>query len=366
VTEANARVTATELRTVLRAGTQLIDVRSPGEFARGALPTAVNLPVLDDEERAAVGTTYRKGGQGAAIALGEDLVSGAVRADRVAAWRAAVTEHPDSVLYCWRGGLRSQIVQQWLAEAGCRVPLIEGGFKALRRACLEIIDEFAARAPLWVIGGRTGSGKTALLSAVPGAIDLEGLANHRGSAFGAAATPQPTPVDFENALAVRLLHLEWDEPALVEDESRTIGRLAIPEPLHAAMQRAPLAIVEVDRAARAAHIWKEYVEAPLAAGIPEAELAERYLGACDRIKRRLGGLRHGEIRGAIESAFRTALDPAPHQGWIAQLLEHYYDPMYDYQLSRKADRVAFTGTPADVVEFIKKINIDIDKHKLSP
>jgi tRNA 2-selenouridine synthase len=327
---------------VLRDGLPLVDLRAPVEFARGAVPNAVNLPLLTDDERAAVGTCFKQRGQAAAIALGESLVSGAVRAGRIALWQSFVESHPDALLYCWRGGLRSERVQQWLAEAGHAVPRIAGGFKALRQTCLDALAHVSATQRIVVLAGRTGSGKTALLEQFANAVDLERLANHRGSAFGAAATAQPPPISFENALAVELLRRAAAPCILLEDESRTIGRIGLPDCLHAAMQRAPLVVLEVPRVERARHILGEYVTAPRAAGVDVVALRDRYLAAADRIARRLGGTRHATVRGAIVDAFGGGGESA-HLRWIECLLEWYYDPMYDYQLQRKAGRVSVRG-----------------------
>lgn len=343
-------------RSLLAAGTPLIDVRAPTEFARGALPGAINLPLLDDAQRDAVGTCYRSHGQQAAVALGEQLVSGTVREQRLEAWCDAARQQPDSLLYCWRGGLRSRIVQGWMAERGYPLPVVEGGFKALRRTCLSVLDAFAADARLEVLGGRTGVGKTELLAGLPNALDLEGLANHRGSAFGAAETPQPTPVGFENALAAAMLRLPGRVSVIVEDESRTIGRLAVPEALHAAMQRAPVVILEADDADRCARIRRDYVELPLRTGLAPGALEERYCAACDRIRRRLGGVRHAEVRRLIARAFAAPGNAERHDDWIRALLRWYYDPMYDYQLSRKRDRVVFAGGRVEVRDRFARIH----------
>jgi tRNA 2-selenouridine synthase len=130
---------------LLRGGRVLIDVRAPVEFGQGALPRAVNLPLMDDEERRQVGIEYKQRGQDAAIALGQRLVSGAVKEDRVDAWVALLDDHPDAVVYCFRGGLRSQVSQQWLEEAGITRPRIRGGWKAMRQALCERIDAAAAQ-----------------------------------------------------------------------------------------------------------------------------------------------------------------------------------------------------------------------------
>ena len=324
-----------------------IDLRAPAEFEIGAVPGAVNLPLLNDDERHRIGLTYKKQGQSAAIALGETLVSGAVREARMSAWMDFIRTHPDTWLYCWRGGLRSSTVQGWLEEAGIRVERVPGGFKALRRRCLSLLESAPDEKPWLVLGGRTGTGKTLVLNQITGSIDLEGLANHRGSAFGAALSPQPTPVNFENALAVAWLEHAHDF-LLLEDESRTIGRLALPERWHAAMQRAPLVILEADMASRAAHIAAEYVTEPLAAGQTEEALAENLNSALDRIERRLGGVRHRAVKELLAEGFRRGA----HEAWIERLLAWYYDPMYDYQLEKKADRVIFRGDADSVRRFL--------------
>lgn len=344
-----------EHRRILREGLPLIDLRAPGEFALGAFPGAINLPLLTDAERAAVGTRYKQCGQQAAIALGEELVSGAIRAARVDAWRAFIATHPGTLLYCWRGGLRSQIAQNWLHDSGVDVARIAGGYKTLRRTCLQAIDEFCATTPLLVIAGRTGSGKTELLSQFDAIIDLERLVNHRGSAFGSNATSQPTPIAFENQLAITMLAASGRSPILVEDEGRTIGRLALPEPLLAAMQKAPIVVLEAPRNERAQRIHHEYVEIPLSSGTPPERLRERFCNALDRIHRRLGGLRHMQMKVLVESAFdEDPTNAASHCRWIEQLLEWYYDPMYDHQLTAKQERIVRTGDRTTVTAYLQK------------
>jgi len=334
---------------LLRDNTPFIDLRAPAEFARGALPTAVNLPLLNDEERAQIGRTYRSDGQQAAIALGEKLVSGPIRDSRMQAWKDFISRHPDAWLYCWRGGLRSQIVQQWLHDEGHELERVPGGFKALRQTCLRLLDQAPAHKHWLVLGGRTGSGKTELLKHTSAAIDLEGLANHRGSAFGAMSTPQPQPIDFENQLALALLQHEHDLLVL-EDESRTIGRISVPPAWHAQMQRSGLMILEADLASRCANIAREYVTEPLAAGIAEDDLQRRFSEALKRISRRLGGDRHKAISAQLQHAFVTG----DHHPWIESLLSWYYDPMYDYQLSKKQDRVLISGDQETLLAFLNE------------
>lgn len=332
---------------ILKRSLPLIDVRAPAEFVGGAVPGAVNLPLLDDAERAAVGKAYKARGRDAAVALGHRLVDGETKAARLAAWRAFATDHPEAMVYCWRGGLRSEIVQRWLAASGIEVPRIAGGFKALRRFCLDIIAGSPARRFV-LVGGRTGCGKTATVRRAAAHLDLEALANHRGSAFGGLPAPQPSPVAFENALAVALLKLDPAAPVVVEDESRTIGRLAIPEPLFDAMGRAPIALLVVPDDQRIDNIYQEYVV--------EATAPRKHLtNALAHIERRLGGSRYREIAALMGEAF-AAVDRCEsrelHREWIGRLLRYYYDPMYDYQLQGKAERIAVQGDGSQIEAYL--------------
>lgn len=332
---------------LLRNSTPLIDLRAPAEFAKGALPNATNLPLLNDEERARVGLTYKSHGQVKAIEVAEQLISGDTKQARLDAWQQYLRRHPDAWIYCWRGGLRSLTVQQWLAALGISVPRVPGGFKALRGICLSVLDSAAHKKRWLVVAGRTGSGKTRLLHRTASAIDLEGFANHRGSAFGAQTTPQPAQVGFENALAQAFLQHQ-PELLLLEDESRTIGRLAIPQAWHEKMQRSGLIILQADLATRCANIAREYVTEPQSAGISDAALLQRFTTALDKIARRLGGVRHKFVKAELEQAFRSG----DHSRWIERLLVWYYDPMYDYQLSKKRERVLISGDAETLLDFI--------------
>jgi tRNA 2-selenouridine synthase len=329
----------------------LLDVRAPAEFKVGQLPNSVNLPILNDEERTHVGIVYKQQGQETAIAVGHRLVSGEIRSQRLESWSAFCRGNPDAMVMCWRGGQRSGLAQQWLADSGIDIPRVEGGFKALRTACLTTLDQ--PKKSWWLISGRTGSAKTVLIQDLDTSIDLEGLANHRGSAFGRRLSPQPTPVTFENTLAVEYLQ-HASNTLVVEDESRTIGRLGLPLAWHAQMQQAPVALVEVTQEERIEHIHKEYVVDALgehtAAGLPASALQAHYEEAVSRIQRRLGGQRTQQLSQLIQQAFAGQ---ANHRDWISYLLREYYDPMYDFQLQRKIHRVAFRGDAAAVTEFLQ-------------
>ncbi len=331
----------------------LLDVRAPVEFAAGAFPQAENIPLLTDEERHKVGIRYKEAGQAAAIELGYRLVSREEKARRIDLWADWARRHPSGVLYCFRGGLRSQLTQQMLAqEAGIQVVRVAGGYKALRRYLLRTLEERAAGLAFVVLGGRTGAGKTRLLRELDRSLDLEGLARHRGSAFGRLATPQPAPIDLEHAIAIRLLRFTGNIPVLVEDEGRAIGSREVPQALYAAMQRAPLVLLDEPLETRVAQAFQDYVIDNLAdhqALFGELEGFARYAmqvrEGLDRIQRRLGGLRHRELRGLLEEALEALAcgDEAGMRAFVRRLLVEYYDPMYDYQIGKKLDRVIFRG-----------------------
>jgi tRNA 2-selenouridine synthase len=343
-----------EFRSLFVEDVPLLDLRSPSEFARGSFPHAENLPLLTDDERHAVGLRYRQVGQRAAVALGNELVSGEVRGRRMQSWAKFFAEHQNGALYCWRGGLRSETVQAWLAAAGIEAPRIAGGYKALRQFLLDTLADAPQRHSLLVLGGRTGSGKTRVLKRIGESIDLEGLAQHRGSAFGGQREPQPTPITFENALAIDLLKHESraTREILLEDESRTIGRLAIPSPIHERMKSAPLVVLEVEMSRRIDNILEEYVHEALGAQSGE-QLEASLCDALERIQRRLGGVRYAEIRELVKRAFASRDDDA-HRRWIARLLADYYDPQYDYQLTAKSERVVFRGDAAEVTLWLSE------------
>ena len=194
-----------DLPALLKANTPLLDLRSPGEVAVSALPNATNIALLDNEQRAQVGTCYKQEGEQAALALGDQLISGEVKAQRLAAWDTWAKDNPNGVLYCWRGGLRSRLTQAALLSLGHDVPRVDGGYKALRHTLLAEMEQ-APNANLGVVSGATGSGKTDVLLKLSHAIDLEGLARHKGSVFGQGIEEQPAQTSFENAVALKLLH----------------------------------------------------------------------------------------------------------------------------------------------------------------
>ncbi len=240
----------------------IIDVRSPAEFAEDHLPGAINLPVLSDAERARVGTIYKQVAPFEARKVGAALVAqNAARhlqgplADKPGGWRPLV--------YCWRGGQRSGSFATILRQVGWRADLLEGGYKAWRSL---VVAELAVppRLPLVVLDGNTGSAKTEILLAAraQGAqvIDLEGLANHRGSIFGAMPGGQPAQKGFDGRLAVALVGLNPGRPVLIEAESSKVGQIALPKGLWAAIRQAPRLRIVAPLAERAAYLARAYAD----------------------------------------------------------------------------------------------------------
>ena len=157
-----------------------MDVRAPVEFAKGSFPLAINIPILDDHQRELIGTCYKEEGPEAAVTLGYRLATDDIRTQRLKAWQSFIRQQPKGYLFCFRGGQRSHITQQWLKESGYPYPLIKGGYKALRRFLIDELERSINEIPFIILSGKTGTGKTWLIQQLPYSIDLEGLANHRG------------------------------------------------------------------------------------------------------------------------------------------------------------------------------------------
>lgn len=289
----------------------VLDVRSPGEYAAGHIPGARSFPLFDNEERAQVGTTYKQIGSYEALLVGLELVGPKMRTmvEQAHQW----APHKEVLVHCWRGGMRSESVAWLLNTAGLTAHTLSGGYKAYRN---HVLDSFRQGPPLLVVGGATGSGKTAVLHALrergEAIIDLEALAHHRGSAFGGIGQPeQPTTEQFHNNL-----HGAWRQidprarRRWIEDESFCIGSVKLPLELWEVMQIAPLLLLEVPRAARVPRLVAEY-------GALDPLALERGILT---VQKRLGGLRT-----------QTALD-ALAQGdleQVADLLLEYYDKSYE-------------------------------------
>ena len=345
----------------------LIDVRAPVEFSAGAFPNAVNLPLMNDEERHQVGIRYKQAGQDSAIALGLELVRGEIKASRIAAWRQFIADNPTALIYCFRGGLRSRLSQEWAeAAVGREIQRLEGGYKAFRTYLMEHLEPDWLKSIPVVLGGRTGSGKTLLLQHLENVVDLEAIANHRGSSFGRFINPQPTQINFENNLAWAMIQHEHAGHSLmvVEDEGRHIGSRYLPKPLVEHFASGDVVLLETPLEERTQITFDEYVVAAqlkfIAAYGDDGlfQWVEDIRGSILRIRKRLGGERLKRINQLLDAAHQQQLKTGAvegHKSWVEVLLVEYYDPMYDYQLEKKKEKISFRGGADDVLEYVKSI-----------
>jgi tRNA 2-selenouridine synthase len=337
------------------------------EFAKGAFPTAVNLPLMSDQEREAVGIRYKNNGNEAAVKLGYQLVSGDIKEMRITAWQHFIQKHPHALLYCFRGGQRSRISQQWLHERGYPITRIEGGYKAFRNYLLTELETMEGRFRPLLLGGRTGSGKTVLLRKIAHMIDLEGIAKHRGSAFGKKIEPQPTQIDFENRLAfdlIQKLHKGYRH-LVFEDEGKNVGRVYLPEKFFQTIAKAGVVILETPLDERVEITFTEYVtlaQKEYLEYFGESEGVQKWAdtigGSIDRIERRLGSERHRRLKAIFDDALKEQMDTQKteqHKAWIKILLKEYYDPMYDYQLSKKSNKILFRGEKEAVETYLNNL-----------
>ena len=343
--------------------TPLMDVRAPVEYTKGSFSQATNIPILNDLQREVIGTCYKELGSDAAVELGYKLATEEVRQARLEGWQQFVKEHPDGYLFCFRGGQRSHITQRWLQESGHPYPLIKGGYKAMRRYLINEMNHSIDVSDLVILSGKTGTGKTRLIHQINDSIDLEGLANHRGSSFGRRQGGQPSQIDFENCLSVAFLkhrHFNQQRPILLEDESKLIGRCSLQQELRDKMQQAPLILLEENIEERVEVGLQEYVTDNLsdfvsAFGEEEGfeQFAEGLRGSLYRIRRRLGGMRYQQLLDILSAALSNHLSTGSIEGYrelIATLLTGYYDPMYDYQLEQKQGKVIFKGNRQAILE----------------
>ena len=299
----------------LRDQLPLVDARSEGEFAQSHIPGAINMPILNNAERIQVGTLYKQAGPEKATLKGFELVGPRFHLIQ----REALRKFPAKklILYCWRGGMRSQILSWLLTQVGFEVYRLTGGYKTYRTFTF---NEVRKPYPLLVLGGKTGAAKTVLLQKLEErgehVVDLEGLANHKGSSFGAIGQPaQPTVEQFENLFAEQLRKTCPDQAIWVENESRRIGRIILPDPFYLQMTQSPRIEIEKTDKERIAHIASEY------AALDQEELSAAVL----RLQKRLGGDR---TKQAVE-----AIQANQPEIWIPILLQ-YYDKTYSYDLER--------------------------------
>ena len=342
----------------------LLDVRAPVEFSKGAFPTATNIPLLDDSQREQIGIRYKEAGEEEAIRLGLELATDDIRARRISSWLEHCQSNPKGYLYCFRGGLRSRTTQQWIKEQGTDYPLIPGGYKAMRRYLIEQLELNSQNLPMVCVSGLTGVGKTRVLTRLSRHVDFEGLAQHRGSAFGSNTTDtQPGVIDWENAVSIELIKHRHQHPGrsvFVEDEGRRIGRVNMPNCLCEALLKAPRAILQSDLESRMALISEDYIVNAWPSyqeqygEIAESKFSEFILQNLSRIQKRLGGERYKKVRQCFEYALAEFFRNGSVEDFgpgIKILLEDYYDPMYRYQIETKKPEIIFEGPESEFKEW---------------
>ena len=300
----------------------IIDARSPAEFAEDHLPGAINCPVLDDEERAIVGTIYHQQSAFEARRVGGAMVA----ANLARHLRGPLADKPQNwrpLVYCWRGGMRSGSMVQWMRLVGWDAQQLAGGYKAFRRHMIATIEELVPRLDLRVLGGATGSAKTRVLQQMASlgaqVLDLEHYARHKGSLLGALpGVPQPSQKHFETQLATVLEGFDLARPVYVEGESARIGRIAVPVPLVQRLREAPCIEIEAQPPERLDYLLRDYAYL----GDDREALAQR-LAALTEL--------HGKETVTRWQGWARAGELAPLFG---ELMERHYDPHYGRSQAR--------------------------------
>ncbi|CAM4196000.1 tRNA 2-selenouridine(34) synthase MnmH [Cytophagaceae bacterium 50C-KIRBA] len=294
----------------------MLDVRSPGEYEKAHILGAISFPMFSNEERAAVGTCYKKEGKDKAVELGLSIVG-----PKLAPWVKSakkLAQGKPLLIHCWRGGMRSGSMAWLLETAGLQVKLLIGGYKAYRHLVLKTLEN---PIPLRVLGGKTGSGKTEILLEMKKrgfqVIDLEGIAHHRGSAFGhLGLAPQPSSEHFENVLFHELRQLDLQKTIWVEDESRHIGKVFMNLEFYNQLRDAPVLFLDIDAQYRLPYLVEVYAQ------YPKEMLAE----AIEKIKKRLGGQHYQKALACLEMGeFED----------VAAITLQYYDKAYLHGLEQR-------------------------------
>ncbi len=311
----------------------IIDVRSPAEFALAHIPGAKNIPLLENNERAEVGILYKNSGRQAAILKGLEIIgpkmAGFVKKG------LGISPSRKLRMHCWRGGMRSDSMAWLFSTAMFEVKILEGGYKNYRRFIREVLS---SEVKYIVLSGTTGTGKTEILHALKEkgqqVIDLEGMAHHKGSSFGALGEkPQPSTEQFENDLYDAWKPLDKSKPIWLEDESRFIGKVSIPDPFFEKMRNCCVIRVDMPLELRVERLVKDY------ATFPKQGLVD----ATERITKRLGGQHAKRAVVSIENDdFKTAIE----------IVLHYYDKTYNYGLSKRNQEQVY-HIPVDTTDATK-------------
>jgi len=322
-----------------RETTPLLDVRSPGEYTHGHIPGAISFPLFTDEERAEVGTMYKQAGKEEAMELGLRFVG--PKLETFVKDAKALAPERKVMVHCWRGGQRSGSIAWLLRQAGFEVEILPGGYKAYRKLVLDSFESSPLQ--MVILGGQTGSGKTKILYELDKQgeqiIDLEGLANHKGSAFGfIGELPQPTVEQFENDLFERILALDLSKRIWIENESHSIGRIFIPEPFWVKMRVAPLINLKIPDEARIENLLEDYVLTD------KADLETAF----NKISKKLGGQ---NLKEALEALERNDFASA------ARIALWYYDKTYQHgiDITRSIDLKTISFDHGKAAEIAQKL-----------
>ncbi len=300
----------------------IVDVRTPAEFETGHIPGAVNIPIFTNEERAKVGTKYKRASKESAVLLGLELVG--PKLAKFVRMAKKIAPERELLIHCWRGGMRSGSMA-WLFEtAGFKAHLLEGGYKAYRAYLRE---QFEREADLVVLGGMTGSGKTAVLHAMQQqnaqVLDLEGIAHHKGSVFGALGQKdQPTNENFDNLLGQAWLEFDFSRPIWLEDESKAIGSVWINDILYNRIRSTTVIDMDIPKSERVKRLVKEYA-------CFDKEVLRQMV---EKIQKRLGGQN-------VKDAF-NALDNDDYAA-VADITLSYYDKAYRFGLEKREKNTVF-------------------------
>ena len=294
----------------------VVDVRSPSEYLKGHIPGAINIPLFNDKERSVIGTEYKQKSRTNAIIKGLDFaipkMSGLVEKVREISTRSSI------LIHCWRGGLRSEHMALLFRVSGIHCAILEGGYQSYRR---HLRESFSKSTKIIILGGFTGCGKTdilgRLISLGQQTIDLEDIAHHKGSAFGALGQlNQPTNEQFENYLFKYWQRLDPSQPVWLEDESKAIGSIFIPDEIFNQMRNSPVVKIEMDMGFRVKRLSREY------SIFPPDILKESVI----KLRKRLGDERMRIAVSEIEqSRFSKAIE----------LILAYYDKTYRFGLNRR-------------------------------
>lgn len=324
----------------------VIDVRSPGEYENGHIPGAYNIPLFDDMERSVVGKKYKQVNRKAAIFAGLEFVGPKITSFVKQARKIA---RKDKILvHCWRGGMRSENIAWLFRVAGLKPYVLTGGYQAYRKY---IREKLSAKQKMFILGGMTGCGKTEILYEMEKqgqqVIDLECLANHKGSAFGALGQKnQPSTEQFTNNLFDAWKSLDADKTVWIEDESKNIGSVTIPDELYEKISKAPVVVVEMGKKLRIKRLVKEY-------SLFDPQYLEQSIM---KIQKRLGGLNTQNcIKAVREKKFAKAID----------ISLTYYDKAYRFGLEKKKKRIVGSYMAKDEAIHVTTRNIiDIAKKDL--